>query len=314
MSWETSYIANVGLDVGIFNRLEVGFEFYNKITNDLIYDGRVSSVITDNSVERNVGSILNRGIEFNITSTNIMTDDFVWTTTINGARNSNKILELYEDTYSGFFDSIWTVGAPKDQLWLVTWAGVDPTTGAPMWYDKDGNLTYSFSYDNRVVQSRYSVEPDLYGGMINTFRFKDFTLSFNLVYSFGGWDVAYLNNDGVDIINENVPVEALDHWKNAGDIATSPRYLYKNSYQATQNSTRGLIKKTYISLKNLSLTYSIPQKYLKKLKMNAVDVSLIGDNLYLWTPAQKRHRNSYKTMMYSDGMVSTISLDVSFSF
>ena len=207
-----------------------------------------------------------------------------------------------------------TVGAPKDQLWLVTWAGVDPTTGAPMWYDKDGNLTYSFSYDNRVVQSRYSVEPDLYGGMINTFRFKDFTLSFNLVYSFGGWDVAYLNNDGVDIINENVPVEALDHWKNAGDIATSPRYLYKNSYQATQNSTRGLIKKTYISLKNLSLTYSIPQKYLKKLKMNAVDVSLIGDNLYLWTPAQKRHRNSYKTMMYSDGMVRTISLDVSFSF
>lgn len=314
LSWETSYIANVGLDVGIFNRLEVGFEFYNKITNDLIYDGRVSSVITDNSVERNVGSILNRGIEFNITSTNIMTDDFVWTTTINGARNSNKILELYEDTYSGFFDSIWTVGAPKDQLWLVTWAGVDPTTGAPMWYDKDGNLTYSFSYDNRVVQSRYSVEPDLYGGMINTFRFKDFTLSFNLVYSFGGWDVAYLNNDGVDIINENVPVEALDHWKNAGDIATSPRYLYKNSYQATQNSTRGLIKKTYISLKNLSLTYSIPQKYLKKLKMNAVDISLIGDNLYLWTPAQNRQRNSYKTMMYSDGMVRTISLDVSFSF
>ena len=48
--------------------------------------------------------------------------------------------------------------------------------------------------------------------------------------------------------------------------------------------------------------------------MNAVDVSLIGDNLYLWTPAQKRHRNSYKTMMYSDGMVRTISLDVSFSF
>ena len=314
LSWETSYIANVGIDVGIFNRLEVGIEFYNKITNDLIYDGRVSSIITDNSVERNVGSILNRGIEFNITSTNIRTRDFVWTTTFNGARNSNKILKLYEDTYSGFFDSIWTVGAPKDQLWLVTWAGVDPTTGAPMWYDKDGNLTYSFSYDNRVIQSKYSVEPTLYGGMINTFRFKDFTLSFNLVYNFGGWNVATLNNDGYDIIGDNVPIEALDHWKQPGDIAINPRYLYKNTYKASNYSTRNLIRKTYISLKNLTLTYSIPQKYLRKANMSAVDISLIGDNLYLWTPAQSRKRNSYKTMMYNDGVVRTVSLNVSLSF
>ena len=257
---------------------------------------------------------MNRGIEFNITSTNIRTRDFVWTTSFNGARNSNKILKLYEDTYSGFFDSIWTVGAPKNQLWLVTWAGVDPTTGAPMWYDKDGNLTYTFSYDNRVIQSKYSVEPTLYGGMINTFRFKDFTLSFNLVYNFGGWDVATLNNDGYDIIGENVPVEALDHWKQPGDIATNPRYLYKNSYKASSYSTRNLIRKTYISLKNLTLTYSIPQKYLRKANMSAVDISLIGDNLYLWTPAQSRKRNSYKTMMYNDGVVRTVSLNVSLSF
>ena len=183
-----------------------------------------------------------------------------------------------------------------------------------MWYDKDGNLTYLFSYDNRVIQSKYSVEPTLYGGMINTFRFKDFTLSFNLVYNFGGWTVATLNNDGYDIIGDNVPIEALDHWKQPGDIAINPRYLYKNTYKASNYSTRNLIRKTYISLKNLTLTYSIPQKYLRKANMSAVDISLIGDNLYLWTPAQSRKRNSYKTMMYNDGVVRTVSLNVSLSF
>lgn len=314
LSWETAYTTNAGLDFGLFNRVEAEIEYYYKVTTNLLYDGRVSSIISDNTVERNVGSMLNTGIEFNITSTNIRTSDFIWRTTFNGTCNRNKILALYEDTYSGFFDSIWTPGVSKNQLWLVTWAGVNPSTGAPLWYDKDGNLTESFSYDNRVIQTKYSSEPDLYGGMTNSFQYKNLTLSFNLVYNFGGWDGAYLNNDGNDIINENVPVEALDHWRKPGDVSVNPKYMYKNNYNATLYSTRGLINKTNILVKNLSLTYSIPEKYLYRLKMNAIDISLIADNLYLWTPGQNRHRNSYKTQRFDDGMVRTISLDLSLSF
>ena len=135
LSWETVYITNVGLDVGFLDRFQLSMEYYRRKTENLLYSGRVSSIITDGSVMRNVGEILNRGFEFTFDSTNIKTHDFTWSTSINGACNRNTILKLYKDMHTGFFDYIWEAGSSKDAHWLIRWAGVDPTNGAPMWYD-----------------------------------------------------------------------------------------------------------------------------------------------------------------------------------
>lgn len=314
LSWENTYITNIGANIGFKNRVNFSLEFYKRRTADLLYSGRVSAVITDGSVTRNVGEITNKGVELTVMATPVREGDFSWDLEFNGSKNWNMITKLYQGMHTGFFTSVWMEGASKDAWWLVRWAGVDPTNGAPMWYDKDGNLTYSFSYDNRVLLPQYSQEPDLYGGMTNTFRWKRFSARVVMDYTIGGYDLFYLLDDGYDCIGDNPAVEALDHWRNPGDAALNPKFSYKNNTNSTLGSTRNLYRMTSVQLRNLVISYSLPKDFSKKLGMRGVEVSIIGDNLYLWTPAQSAKRNSYKTLKYSEGMIRTVSGQLSFQF
>jgi len=308
LSWETTYIGNVGIDLGLFNdRIDLSMEFYDKYTKNLLYSGRVSSIITDASVVRNVGEIENRGFEVSLTTQNFVRPQFTWTTDFNGAVNRNTIRKLYKDMHTGFFNSIWTEGADKNAWWLSRWAGVDPTNGKPMWYDVDGNLTYTYSYNNRVLLPQYSSEPDFKGGMRNNFSWKNFTLSVFMSYTIGGWDYLNETNDGYDIISFNAPVEEYNHWRTAGDVSAYPKPVYKISTSSRLSSTRFLHSMTNIQLKNVALSYNLPKSVCSKLRLRGASVSLIGDNLYFWSPEQSRNGNSYKTLRYSTGITRTVS-------
>ncbi len=315
LSWENTIIANLGLDVGLFdNRVDLQLEWYRKYTKNLLYKGRVSSIITDGSVMRNVGELENRGFEVSLSTKNIVRPGFTWTTDFNGAVNRNIIRKLYKGTHTGFFDYVWMEGASKDAWWLSRWAGIDPSTGGPMWYDVDGNLTYTFSYDNRVLLPEYSKEPDFRGGMRNIFTFGRFSVVAFLTYTVGGWELLDYGQDGYDIISNNTVVEDLEYWKEPGDVANNPKPIYKVTTGSRRSSTRFLYSKTNVQLKNLVLSYNVPGSFCRKLKLNSATASLIGDNVYLWTPDQSRDRNSYKTLRYPGGMVRTFSAQLTLNF
>ena len=316
LSWEKTDIANLGVNIGLWKRINLSLEGYYRKTHDILYGGRVSSAITSDKVTRNIGEMRNSGFEFDLETVNIDNSSFQWRTEINGAHNETMITKLYKDAYTGYFTYIVQAGASKNAWWLVRWAGVDPTTGAPMWYDKDGNLTYSFSYDNRVLLPQYSKEPTLSGGMSNDFRFKRLGLSVRVMldYQIGGWDLFYLVNDGYDIITDNTAVEALEHWTTPGVSADNPAFVYKHNYHTSLGSTRNLYRTTYVQVRNVSVTYDLPKKWVKPLHLASCSLSLLADNLYLWTPAQRSDRNSYKTLKYSSGMTRTLSGRISLQF
>ncbi|MBQ0144870.1 MAG: SusC/RagA family TonB-linked outer membrane protein [Bacteroidales bacterium] len=314
LSWEMIRTINGGLNIGFFDRIEIQLEGYERRTFDMIYSGRVSSVIAEGTVPRNVGEIANIGLEFNIETTNIKRNDFKWTTQWNGARNFNKIIKLADGMHTGFFDYVWMEGASKDAWWLVRWAGVDPTTGAPMWYDINGDLTYNFTYDNRVLLPEYSNQPTLKGGMTNTFTWKNFSLSFLLDYTFGGYELISLLDDGVNALEDNMPIESVDHWRKPGDTSVNPAYIHDNPSMSYMSSTRDLYKMNNILLRNLSFTYGVPQRFSKMLGMKHMSLSIMGDNLYLWTPNQSRKHNSYKTLCYSEGMTRMVYGCISMDF
>ncbi|MBO6168721.1 MAG: SusC/RagA family TonB-linked outer membrane protein [Bacteroidales bacterium] len=309
LSWETTYIGNVGIDLGLFdNRVDLQMEYYSKYTKNLLYKGRVSSIISDGSVMRNVGELENRGFEMSLSTKNIKTHNFSWTTDFNGAVNRNTIKKLYKGNHTGFFDSVWMEGASKDSWWLSRWAGVDPSTGAPMWYDINGNLTYNYSYENRVLLPEYSKEPDFRGGMRNIFSLGDFSLVLFLTYTFGGWtSLDRFVGDGYDIMSYNVPVEELDHWKAPGDVSNYPKPMYKVSTHSTMSSTRFLYSQTQIQVKNLVLSYSVPKPFCTKIGIRGATASLIADNLYIWTPDQRANYNSSKTLRYPGGLTRSFS-------
>ncbi|MBO7584035.1 MAG: SusC/RagA family TonB-linked outer membrane protein, partial [Bacteroidales bacterium] len=282
LSWETTYIANVGLDLGLLdNRIDFQMELYRKYTKNLLYKGRVSSIISDGTVMRNVGEIESRGLEISLSTKNIVSPGFSWTTDFNGAVNRNIIRKLYKGNHTGFFDYVWMENASKDAWWLSRWAGVDPSNGAPMWYDIDGNLTYSFSYNNRVLLPEYSKEPDLRGGLRNIFNIGNFSVVLFLTYTFGGWECLTYGEDGYDLISENTVVEDLDHWRQPGDVSANPKPVYKVSTLSTMSSTRYLFSQTNIQVKNLVLSYNVPKSFCRKIKMDSAVASLIADNLYI---------------------------------
>ncbi|MBQ7708757.1 MAG: SusC/RagA family TonB-linked outer membrane protein [Bacteroidales bacterium] len=317
LHWERTLTHDWMIDFAAFNhRIDLSLEFYSRVTRDVLYKGRVSSIITDGSVMRNVGVISNKGIEFTLTTINIRSGDFTWTTSLNGAHNHNMIEELYKDTYSGFFDSIWVAGQSKDAHWLVRYAGVDPVSGAPMWYDKNGDLTYTFSLDNRVYLPEYSKEPILQGGLSNDFQIGRISARIMFDYRIGGWEYHRIYHDGSNVLDTdgNPIVEELDHWTTPGVGNINPQYRYRYGNNVDYNSTRSLWNTSYIQIRSVSLGYRFPERWNRALHVKSCTASIIGDNLYLWTPGQSRTKNSYKTIKYADGMRRGVSFQLSINF
>ncbi len=317
LSWENTRTTNVGVSLSLWDRITLEVEGYEKYTDNLLYDGRVSMVITDGGVTRNVGEIQNLGYEITLSTVNIKTPDFEWRTDFNGSHNDNLIVKLYKGNHTGFFDTVWMEGASKNHWWLVRWAGVDPSTGRPMWYDKDGNLTFSFSYDNRVINPDYSKVPLLEGGFINTFRYKNLSLRIQANYQFGGYDMCSSIgvDDGNSAIDENASVNALEHWREPGDLSINPKIINDNGSLGSMGSTRFLYDRTNIQIKTVALTYTVPKNLCKRVGIQGASISLLADNPYIWTPGYSPDKNSYQNYAFGRaGRSRTFSGELSLTF
>jgi hypothetical protein len=314
ISWETTYMTNVGVDMRVWKRLSVSLEGYYNYTTDLLSKIYTSRVIGDQRIYGNIGEISNTGVELTVNSTNINHENFKWDTNFNLSHNRNRVEKLADGKPISYGTTVVAEGHDSDSFYLVKWAGVDPSTGAPMWYDKNGNLTYNYSTADRIIDK--SSAPIVNGGMSNTFELYDFALTFQLNYSIGGYSLCSLGMNGIDdgygITDENVSVNSLDHWSHAGDVSANPR-ISTISSSSGRASTRFLYNKTNIRLQNLALSYDIPLNAVKNAGFSSCKISLIADNLYLWTPDQKHGRNSYKTMMYGYPVQRTVSLSLDFT-
>ena len=315
ISWETTYMSNVGLDMRLLKCLDIALEGYYNYTTNLLSKMYTSRVIGDERIYGNVGELSNKGIELTIKTTNFNREKFGWNTDLNISHNTNKVEKLADGKPISYFSTITAEGHDSRSFYLVRWAGVDPTNGAPMWYDKNGNLTYTYSAADRVID--HTSTPVVYGSMTNSFRIWNFNLAFQLNYTIGGHALCSLGTnaitDGYNIIDQNVSVNSLDYWKAPGDVSPNPR-ISTISSGSGRASTRFLYSKTNVNLQNLSLTYSLPKRIVKKMCMSSVRLSFIADNLYLWTPDQKKGMNSYKTMMSGYPIQRTFSFSLDMAF
>lgn len=292
LRWETSWTTNIGIDYGFFNdRINGGIDFYDKVTTDVIMRLNIDPSVGFSNYFDNVGGIRNRGVEFSIKSVNIVSRNFKWITMFNISRNLNEITstgDYTEDAVSGGTnDTRVVVGSPVGTYYLVRFSHVDPASGRPVYLDKDGNQTFTWDPANRVPIG--NILPDGFGGITNTFKYKNWDLSVLFNYQIGGniYDASAKRQLGV-LSFWNSRGEIVDRWQKPGDNAAFPRLTFDPSVYGLPdywqyNTNMWLYDASFIRLRNLTIGYNIPPNFLKKYHIGSARMAFIATNLLVWT-------------------------------
>lgn len=291
LTWEKNYALNLGLDIGLFSRVNVSLDWYTRTTKDLLMSKQLNSISGFSSLLTNVGQMRNTGVELEVRSNNIKMKDFSWTTAFNLSHNKNKILKLADLPW--FVDGRYVrkEGYPFNTIYLREYAGVDLETGSALYYDnqQDENGNYT---KNKVTDPGQAspiplkdITPTISGGFMNTFNYKFIDLSFNLSYSFGGYsydNASYiLQDDGYSVIS-NKSTEQRRRWQKPGDITDVPRFVYGNKKGGNYNSSRAIHSTDHIRLKSLILGLNAPKAWLQKLGIGNARIYFSGTNLLTW--------------------------------
>ena len=284
LGWEKQKMFNVGVDFAFFhNRFSGSVEYFNKVSDALLYEFPLPATHGITSVMMNLAKVKNNGVEVVLNGTPVQTKDFSWDVNFNFSYNADKILDLAgdDDIIMGDTKKIWKVGHSQYEFYMPTWMGVDKTTGDPLWKAGDGT-TSNYSLADYEMQGRAT--PWGFGSLTNNFSWKGLNFSFMFYYNLGGkvYDSLYANmmhegNNG----GKNINVDELNAWTPSNTQTNVPRYMNMNDNQSNSPSTRFLYSATYLKLKNVNLSYSLPKNILKKTGIiSGVRFYLNADNLF----------------------------------
>lgn len=299
LKWETNLNFNVGADAAFFNsRLIVTVDVYERKSQDLLFSLPIAPSLGYTSIDANIATLRNRGLEFQISGTPITNKTFQWNVDFNLGHFKNKITALPQDEIiSGSIGQLGStkkmvVGGSVYDFFIREWAGVDPATGDPLWYKNEyttnangeqvvSGRTTTNVYANADQYFQGSALPDVYGGITNTFKYKNFELSALISYSIGG---KILDADEIMIAHNGSSYgktwsnEALNRWTPENTNTDYPRLnIVTNNWNSL--STRFLYDASYARLKNVNLTYRLPSHIASQLKLKDVRFKLNGENL-----------------------------------
>lgn len=295
ISWEKNGNFNVGIE-GAFldNRIKLNAEYYNKKTKDMLLNYPMATSTGFNGYDANVGDMVNSGFEVELRLTPVRTNDFEWNVSWMGSTTKNKVLHLTAESpeiISGY--RIIKEGYPINTFYMPKSAGVDPATGAQLYYaykDSRGNEVDEYITSNYKLanDSKYFLGdriPDLYGSLGTDLTWKGLSLSILTTYSIGGkvYDSLYGGSLNVQYQNNNWNTHALRRWTKPGDVTDVPRVEVNGNIIGTD---RFLVDASYFAIKNITLGYNLPKSVLRHAGLNAVRVFGSIDNLALFSHLQ----------------------------
>lgn len=340
LKWEANKTFNVGLDLGFFNqRLTISPEFYINRSSNLLFDARLPNSSGYSSMTINAGETENKGIDLTINSVNITNKNFTWNTAVTISRNKNSVKQLTGEKVQLYLADIGLKGAGSshkvgvgeplgqfygyvsDGLYQVEDFNYDAATGKYTLKDgivyrgekekvQPGMLKFKNvdgSEDNKITEDDKTVIgnafPKFYGGINNTFTYKDFDLSIFLTYSFGNdvLNATKLTNTRTSLTNKNVLASAdwSHRWvtiNKDGSLITDPAELAAVNQGKTiacfadnGSSDNALVHSwavedgSYLKLSNITLGYTFPKAIINKIGLTKLRLYATGNNLLTWT-------------------------------
>ena len=294
VEWETSDNKDIGIDFGLFNnRINGSIAYFYKETSGLLLQVPLppsAGIFESNSVWANIGSMRNKGIEFNVDATVFTNGKFTWNTSFNYTFVSNKVLALHpqvDQTGQGIYGSsnrvLTRAGGKLATYYVAQYAGIDPERGIPMIRQRDEDIfdatgetvltnnlipaSMANCTSNQYYMDGKSYIPSYFGGWRNSFRFGNFDLNLMISYTGGHyyfdqveWRLGYVRMGQFNLISDRVE----NAWKNPGDNAKYMEVIYNGGFYYDNNG------KPQSNLNSLSNDYPTTSDYLKK-----------GDNIQL---------------------------------
>ncbi|MGL5913800.1 MAG: TonB-dependent receptor domain-containing protein, partial [Bacteroidales bacterium] len=295
LTWEKSQNFNVGLDWNMFGRVNMIVEYYNKRTTDLLFETPTSYVTGFATQWQNLGAMLNKGVEFTVSTTNIQNKDFRWTTDFNLTFQKVLIDELPDGNDVQYGDGnmyLLREGSSMHTFYLPKYVGVNPDNGLAEFYKNpdlgsrdaydeetgvlvpDGNITNHYKKAGKTVVGK--AIPDFMGGITNRFSYKNFDLSFMISFQTGGSMFDYPGyfltySDGVRVNSGmNVSKEvAGNYWTKPGDIVDFPKPINGNGYRSDMFSSRTIRSTNNIRMRDITIGYKVDilKQYVSNLRV-----------------------------------------------
>ena len=285
LGWEKPWTTNLGLHFGFWHRLNVDLELYYKHTSDMLMEvPEPYSTSGFGYYWDNVGAMVNKGVELNVLGTLIATPEFMWTVNANVSYNHNRITELYngvqEYERSGTNTKL-VVGHPLGEFYINRYAGVNPANGDALWYTKDGELTTELRDEDKVLVGKSYIAP-WQGGFGTALSWKGLSLTAQFSWVADRWMLnndRYFDESNGRFASYNQSRRLLERWQKPGDVTDIPRHgVY------TEFDSRLLEDASFLRLKNLMLSYSIPEKAIRKSRVfSGLRLYAQAQNLFTFT-------------------------------
>ena len=285
LGWEKLWTTNLAFHLGFWNRLNVDLEFYNKRTTDMLM------LVPESYANKgygyswsNIGVMVNRGAELNLSGTVLATKEFFWTVNANFSYNKNKIVELYNGVQEYEMASTsmkLVVGHDLGEFYVNRFAGVNPTNGDALWYTKDGEITNEMRDEDKVLVGK-SMNAPWTGGFGTTLSWKGISLSAQFSWVADRWMMnndRYFDESNGRFSTYNQSRRLLERWKQPGDITDIPRHgVY------TEFDDRLLEDASFMRLKNLMLSYTFPENLIRKTRfISGLKIYAQAQNLLTFT-------------------------------
>lgn len=283
LQWEETKKLQIGLELGFAHDKIIlnSTYFRNRSSNQLLPYSLPLATGVSSIISNFPATIQNSGWELALTSVNVTRKYFTWSTSLNFTLPRNKLVK-YEDLSTSSYSNVYLVGEPFTTTRLYKYNGVNSSTGVYEFIDKDGKSIQNPTNNALNKTVIVNTSQRFYGGISNTLSYKGFQLDF--LFQFVkqmGINNFFGNNVGGRFVNQ--PSTVLNRWQQSGDNSSIQKYNSNNSLISSQIAVRqsdGAWKDaSYIRLKNLSLSWQIPEFLEKRLKLNGFRIFVQGQNL-----------------------------------
>lgn len=290
-SWENTNKLDIALELSLFNhRITLNSNFFsNTITNPLVNQTVPSQTGFSSYVANLNARVQSRGWEFELNAINMDKHNFRWVTAATFSITRNKLLS-FPDLQNSVYANLLEVGKSINLYRGYKFTGVDANTGLAKMedIDKNGVITYPNDY-----QTLGGANPDFYGGIGNTFTYKGLSLDIFVQFRKQPWQFGYLYLHGQPLgMMQNVKRDlTTKYWKGPGDTqasvpglaATSASPVYRNFNSEFSRSDAAYSDASFIRVKNISLSYTLPARWANKAQLKEVKIYLRAQNPFLFT-------------------------------